>query len=1435
APAILTVETGITLRVTSIYNNFSRSYGSLINRGAIIAEAGAHAFSIEVDALTNEGVISAINGKSLTLNTLSNTVGATVSVTGGGTLTLNNVTNAGTISAIDSTINVGGSVRLEDIGTFNRINSTVYLTGTLDNTGSTLFVDTAFNGGFVLASGGVIKGGIVDAVADDYVMSAIGGTLDNVTLETDLTLSSSISYPLYVTNGLVLNRTLTLGVSAQLRLTGTQTISGSGQVIFGNSANLYIYGTSSAVAVLTVDTGITLRVTGNYGSVSRYCGSLINRGAIIAEAGSYAFSIEVDALTNEGVISAINGKSLSINTLTNAADATVSVTGGSTLTLSGVVNAGTISATDATVNFGGSVRLEDIGTFNRVNSTVYLTGTLDNTDAILLADTAFNGGFILASGGVIIGGVLDATADDYVISAIGGTLNNVTLEADLTLSSGTLYVTNGLVLNATLTLANSWLQCNSTQTISGSGEVIFGHSGHLYIWGSSSATAVLTVDTGMTLRTTGNYGSIYNHNGALVNQGAMLFNAGSGTFSVSVTSLTNEGVITAGNGKNLSLNTLTNTAGATIAVTGTSTLTLTGTLDISDDSQLLIEPSGKLNLAGNMTGNVTDAALCDPQGTVTVSGGTLASPRLIEVMSQDQGAEASGFAQNFAYGALSLASNAWVKLVNESDNAAGEDPDALYVMTLTVPNGATLDLNGLTVYARTITMQGTGKVINGTVTQVVSGFEYTDLVVSSVTAPETATVGERISLEWVVTNSGDQATNTSAWYDKVVLSTDAQVGNSDDILLGTFRHDGALEPEESYTRSAAVTLPAGLDGNFQIFVVTDTTNTVYEFLREHNNTSAASPITISSSDLVVTTVSVPEAAQFGSMVDVSWTVANTGSASTAGSWVDRVYLSSDDTLNGATLLYSRTQTDALSAGADYTATASVQLPLNASMTAGSYFLIVRTNATGTQSEISTTNNTGISSAISVSLPALPDLQVQNLAVTPESGIQAGSEVTVSWDDANTGDADISTVWHDHIQVVNTTTGTTLVSQTLQHDPVTAGALAAGESLSRSFTFTLPEGATGAGDIRVVVTADSNGQIFEYNLSGTAETNNTAEIRFASTPVTAANHAPVANDDVASGIAGSAITGNVLDNDTDADDDVLTAELISGAASGTVELLPDGSFTYSPDTGFVGEDSFTYRAFDGEAYSGDATVMITVTAVNHAPVANDDTVSGNKDSVITGNVLANDTDADDDTLTAELISNASFGAVTLHSDGSFTYTPNSGFDGEDYFIYRAFDGKSYSMAATVWITVTAVNHAPVANDDVASGIAGSAITGNVLDNDTDADDDVLTAELISGAASGTVELLPDGSFTYTPDTGFVGEDSFTYRAFDGEAYSADATVMITVTAVNHAPVAVNDQAVGDAGSVITGNVLTNDTDADDDTLTAELISGAASGAVELLPN
>ena len=177
------------------------------------------------------------------------------------------------------------------------------------------------------------------------------------------------------------------------------------------------------------------------------------------------------------------------------------------------------------------------------------------------------------------------------------------------------------------------------------------------------------------------------------------------------------------------------------------------------------------------------------------------------------------------------------------------------------------------------------------------------------------------------------------------------------------------------------------------------------------------------------------------------------------------------------------------------------------------------------------------------------------------------------------------------------------------------------------------------------------------------------------------------------------------------------------------------------------------------------------------------------------MLGNDTDVDaGTTLTASLVASAANGTVTLNADGSFTYTPAANFNGTDSFTYTASDGTAVSNVATVTITVSAVNDAPVAVDDAATTAKRRAVSGTRAGERHgrrcrhDADGD---ARGHRGQRDG--DAGADGSFTYTPAANFNGTDSFTYTASDGTAVSNVATVTITVTAVNDAPVAVNDAA------------------------------------------
>lgn len=354
----------------------------------------------------------------------------------------------------------------------------------------------------------------------------------------------------------------------------------------------------------------------------------------------------------------------------------------------------------------------------------------------------------------------------------------------------------------------------------------------------------------------------------------------------------------------------------------------------------------------------------------------------------------------------------------------------------------------------------------------------------------------------------------------------------------------------------------------------------------------------------------------------------------------------------------------------------------------------------------------------------------------------------------------------------------------------------------------------------------------------------SQVTTATITVTPVNDTPVAADDsyvTDEDTTLTVVAPGVLTNDTDFDGPSLTAMLVTQPQHGTVQLGPLGSVVYVPDANFFGTDSFTYRATDGSAFSSLATVTITVNPVNDAPVGNADNFGTFENTTITvpaPGVLADDVDVEGDALTAVLYSTPGHGLLVFNGDGSFSYAPNAGYSGTDQFFYRASDGQALSALTTVTITIGSVDDAPVAADDsyfVFEDTVTTVPAAGVLSNDFDPEDDVLTATLISGASHGTVVLQLDGGFTYTPNPGFTGIDTFTYQANDGVSDSNVATVTMNVMPKNDEPLANEDFYSTDEEQPITvaaPSVLGNDFDDDGDALTALLRDNPLHGVVSL---
>ncbi|HCG6064974.1 TPA: tandem-95 repeat protein [Vibrio parahaemolyticus] len=326
----------------------------------------------------------------------------------------------------------------------------------------------------------------------------------------------------------------------------------------------------------------------------------------------------------------------------------------------------------------------------------------------------------------------------------------------------------------------------------------------------------------------------------------------------------------------------------------------------------------------------------------------------------------------------------------------------------------------------------------------------------------------------------------------------------------------------------------------------------------------------------------------------------------------------------------------------------------------------------------------------------------------------------------------------------------------------------------------------------------------------------------SVDVTPVNDAPVAKDDIATTQEDTAVTIDVLSNDTDVDGDKLSIESVSvPKEQGTVEVV-DGKLVFTPAENFNGDAEITYTVTDG-ALTDQATVKVTVNAVNDTPVVEsniaDQTLAEDfTPYTIDLNTAFSDVDNVDGELTFSVSGNSNIQVAIVN--GIATITPTADWNGSETLTFTATDPSGESVSQPVNFTV-----APVADivADKATVVEDTSTVIKVLGNDTfEGDDKVVSLDTNNGPANGTVSVNPDGSVTYTPNDNYHGTDSFTYIVTSG-GVSESTTVSVDVTPVNDAPVAKDDIATTQEDTAVTIDVLPNDTDIDGDKLSIESAS------------
>ncbi|MFW9698735.1 tandem-95 repeat protein [Vibrio parahaemolyticus] len=303
------------------------------------------------------------------------------------------------------------------------------------------------------------------------------------------------------------------------------------------------------------------------------------------------------------------------------------------------------------------------------------------------------------------------------------------------------------------------------------------------------------------------------------------------------------------------------------------------------------------------------------------------------------------------------------------------------------------------------------------------------------------------------------------------------------------------------------------------------------------------------------------------------------------------------------------------------------------------------------------------------------------------------------------------------------------------------------------------------------------------------------------------------------------TEELLSNVDDEDKDTLSVEnLIIDKGNGTLVDNGDGTWTFTPQIDDDTEVSFTFDIIDDEDLVVSGSANLDILPINDAPNAENDVITTEEDTAVTIDVLVNDSDVEGDALSIQSASVPSEQGSVDIVDGKLVFTPAENFNGEATITYIVTDGD-LTDEAKVTVTVTPVNDSPVAVDDTTSIQEDTAVTIDVLTNDTDVDGDKLSIESASvPKEQGTVEVV-DGKLVFTPAENFNGDAEITYTVTDGEL-TDEAKVTVTVNPVNDAPtikVEAVESITEDAVSTdtVVATLTVRDTDTPEDQLTVSL--------------
>ncbi|TAK36246.1 MAG: hypothetical protein EPO21_03325, partial [Chloroflexota bacterium] len=480
-----------------------------------------------------------------------------------------------------------------------------------------------------------------------------------------------------------------------------------------------------------------------------------------------------------------------------------------------------------------------------------------------------------------------------------------------------------------------------------------------------------------------------------------------------------------------------------------------------------------------------------------------------------------------------------------------------------------------------------------------------DLVPTSLTAPTTAIVNQQIPVTWTVQNQGLGDAKKSSWNDRVYLSADPSL-SSDDTLVGTVGHSTILMNSDTYTATVTTSkLPNVAPGTYRLIIATDADGRLEE-TSEANNTMARD-IQITASDLAPTSFMPPAVGIAGQQISLVWTVTNQGNGNAVPSWIDRVYLSTDNTLSADDpQIGSLAHAAILADGDTYTASVNATLP---NVSSGSYYAILSVDADARLPESNDSNNT----AVGTIMIGAPDLTPTNLT-SPANGVM-GQQIPVAWTVGNQGSDNALPSWNDrlYLSIDNSLSSDDAMIGSLAHST----ALAGGSSYTANLSPRLPGDAVGSYYLILATDADSR-------LSESNETNNSTAVAI---QITAPDLIPTSFTPPSTGITGQTIAlawtvrnqgnGNATPTWTDrvylsTDNTLSSDDALVGSLPHSTALVPGDSYnaTLSPKLPVVTAGSYYLilaadsdsRLSESNETNNSTAVAIQITAPDLIPTS-----------------------------------------------------------------------------------------------------------------------------------------------------------------------------------------------------------------------------------------